>query len=165
MGLVAALRHLNWPLQHAKILILGAGGATRGVIAPLLDVGVLSIAIANRTLTRAEQLIQDIQQELPHAPLTALPLDQLHGDFDVVINATSASLSGDGLALPEALHFGYAYEMAYGKPSEFLATAQARGAKTADGYSMLVGQAIEAFAIWHNGLRPNLGDFLNTTVD
>lgn len=160
LGLVAALRHLNWPLQHAKILILGAGGATRGVIAPLLDAKVHSICIANRTLARAEQLIQDIQHELPHAALNALPLSALHGHFDVVINATSASLTGDGLALPESLHFNYAYEMAYGKPSEFLQTAQARGAKTADGYSMLVGQAIEAFAIWHKGLRPNIADFL-----
>lgn len=160
LGLVAALTHLNWPLHGAKVLILGAGGATRGVIAPLLDAGVRSISIANRTLSRAQQLIADIQHELPNAPLNALALDLLQGQFDVVINATSASLTGNALQLPDALQFDYAYEMAYGKPSAFLTAAQARGAQTADGYSMLVGQAIEAFAIWHGGLRPNLGDFL-----
>lgn len=75
------------------------------------------------------------------------------------MNATSASLSGEGIALPENLKFSAAYEMAYGKPSSFIDQAQARGIAFADGYSMLVGQAIEAFNIW-NGKRPNIQDFL-----
>ncbi len=160
LGLVAALHALAWPLDAARIVILGAGGATRGVIAPLLEAHAACIVIANRTLSRAEQLIADIQQHLPKAPIYASALADLHGEFDIIINATSASLSGQALQLPDALHFSYAYEMAYGKDSSFLTAAQARGAQTADGYSMLVGQAIEAFAIWHHGLRPKLNDFL-----
>lgn len=160
LGLVAALQALNMPLQKATVLILGAGGATRGVIAPLFEAGVTRIDIANRTLSRAQQLIQDLQPFLPTAQLQALDLENLAGSYDLVINATSASLTGAAFNLPTALHFSHAYEMAYGKPSAFLAAAQARGAITADGYSMLVGQAIESFAIWHSGLRPNLSDFL-----
>ena len=77
----------------------------------------------------------------------------------MVINATSASLSGDALVLPETLQFQHAYEMAYGKPSTFLDQAKARGVPTSEGYGMLVGQAIESFSIW-NGIKPNLKDFL-----
>ena len=73
--------------------------------------------------------------------------------------ATSASLSGDALLLPESLQFKAAYEMAYGKASSFLDQAQARGVANTDGFGMLVGQAIEAFYIWH-GVRPELKDFL-----
>lgn len=158
-GLVDAIHALNWSLQDSQILILGAGGATRGVIYPLVQAGAKKIVIANRTLARAEQLCDDLQHAVPSAELCAIGLDQLSGYFDLVINATSASLSGDPLALPDSLHFQHAYEMAYGKPSTFLAQAQQRGVPHTDGYGMLVGQAIEAFSIW-NGLRPALKDFL-----
>lgn len=158
-GLVEALKAQSWQLTNAKILILGAGGATRGVIYPLAQAGVAEIVIANRTLSKAQQLISDVQPFTPKLKLSALGLDQLTGDFNIVVNATSASLSGADLQLPESLTFDSAYEMAYGKPSSFIAQAQARQKPHADGYSMLVGQAIEAFTIW-NGQRPELKDFI-----
>ena len=158
-GLVNAILALGWSLENSKILILGAGGATRGVIYPLAQAGAKKIVIANRTLARAEQLVADLKDAVPQATLAAVSLDNLSGEFDLVINATSASLSGDALVLPETLQFKYAYEMAYGKPSTFLDQAKIRGVPTSEGYGMLVGQAIESFSIW-NGIKPNLKDFL-----
>lgn len=158
-GLVAALRFQGWSLQDAGILILGAGGATRGVIYSLACAGVTHITIANRTLSRAEQLVTDLQAHVPHCALSACELQHLTGDFDMIINATSASLSGESLKLPQQLNFAAAFEMAYGKASDFLQQAQARGAAIADGYGMLVGQAIEAFAIWHD-VRPQISNYL-----
>ena len=158
-GLVDAIQTLDWNLQNSKILIIGAGGATRGVVYPLVKAGAKKIVIANRTRTRAEQLVDDLKTAVSDAELSACGLDELQGQFDIVINATSASLSGDTLILPENLQFNYAYEMAYGKPSTFLDQAKARGVPISEGFGMLVGQAIEAFYIW-NGVRPNLKDFL-----
>ena len=158
-GLVDAIHALDWNLSATNILILGAGGATRGVIFPLVQAGAKKIVIANRTLTRAEQLVSDLETAVPNAELVAISLEQLSGHFDIVINATSASLSGDTLQLPEALQFKYAYEMAYGKASSFLEQAKQRSVPTAEGYGMLVGQAIESFSIWH-GIKPELKDFL-----
>lgn len=158
-GLVDAILALNWQLDQTDILIIGAGGATRGVIYPLVQAGAKKIVIANRTLARAEQLVADLHTAVPQAELHAISLAQLSGHFDLVINATSASLSGDALTLPDSLQFDAAYEMAYGKPSSFLDQAHARGVPTSEGFGMLVGQAIEAFSIW-NGVKPDLKDFL-----
>ncbi len=100
--------------------------------------------------------------ELPYrrAKLQAMALTDLTGQFDLAINATSASLTGDAAPpLPECLQFNFAYEMAYGKPSSFLEQAKARGVPTSEGFGMLVGQAIESFYIW-NGVKPELKDFL-----
>ncbi|ANF82614.1 shikimate dehydrogenase [Acinetobacter sp. NCu2D-2] len=158
-GLVDAIHALDWSLNNTDILIIGAGGATRGVIYPLVQAGAKKIVIANRTLARAEQLVADLRDAVPQAELAAISLNDLAGEFDLVINATSASLSGDVLVLPESLQFTHAYEMAYGKPSSFIDQAQARNIPTSEGYGMLVGQAIESFRIW-NGVKPNLKDFL-----
>ena len=158
-GLVDAIKAQDWNLDNTDILIIGAGGATRGVVYPLVQAGVKKIVIANRTLARAEQLVADLKDAVPQATLAAISLDDLAGEFDLVINATSASLSGDALVLPESLQFKHAYEMAYGKPSSFLDQAKARGIPTSEGYGMLVGQAIESFSIW-NGVKPALKDFL-----
>lgn len=158
-GLVEAIRALDWNLENTDILMIGAGGATRGVIYPLVQAGAKKIVIANRTLARAEQLVTDLRDAVPQAELYAIALDALTGDFDLVINATSASLTGDALILPDSLRFKQAYEMAYGKPSSFLDQAKARGVPTSEGFGMLVGQAIESFYIW-NGVKPELKDFL-----
>ncbi|WP_151824334.1 shikimate dehydrogenase [Acinetobacter bereziniae] len=158
-GLVDAIKALDWNLKDADLLIIGAGGATRGVIYPLVKAGVKKIVIANRTLARAEQLVADLADSVPEAQLMACDLTALQGQFDLVINATSASLSGDALILPETLTFNHAYEMAYGKASSFIEQAKARQVPSSEGFGMLIGQAIEAFYIW-NGVRPNLKDFL-----
>ncbi|MBJ9952614.1 MULTISPECIES: shikimate dehydrogenase [unclassified Acinetobacter] len=158
-GLVDAIKALDWKLTDTDLLIIGAGGATRGVIYPLVKAGVKKIVIANRTLARAEQLVADLADSVPEAQLMACNLTALQGKFDIVINATSASLSGDPLILPATLTFDHAYEMAYGKASSFIEQAKARQVPTSEGFGMLVGQAIEAFYIW-NGVRPNLKDFL-----
>ncbi|BAP38889.1 shikimate dehydrogenase [Acinetobacter guillouiae] len=158
-GLVDAIKALDWTLENTDILIIGAGGATRGVVYPLVKAGAKKIVIANRTRSRAEQLVADLQSAVPKAELSACSLDELDGQFDLVINATSASLTGDALILPETLTFHHAYEMAYGKPSSFIDQAKARQIPSSEGFGMLVGQAIEAFYIW-NGVRPNLKDFL-----
>ena len=124
-----------------------------------MKAGVKKIVIANRTLARAEQLISDLKDAVPEAQLQAIALTDLAGHFDLAINATSASLSGDALLLPETLQFKHAYEMAYGKPSSFLEQAKARGVPTSEGFGMLVGQAIESFYIW-NGVKPEIKDFI-----
>lgn len=152
-GLVNAILALGWSLQGARVLILGAGGATRGVIVPLINAGVTDLVIANRTASRAQQLVDDLLPFVHHAQLSSLSMADLNGTFDVVINATSASLSGDALLLPPTLQFSHAYEMAYGKPSSFLQQANQRGAHTADGMGMLAGQAAESFYVW-NAIRP-----------
>lgn len=160
IGLVNALQHFQVPLFNANILILGAGGATRGVIYPFAQAGVASITIANRTESRAEQLVNDLSPYVGNVQLLSCGLADLQGDYDVIINATSASLTqGSLLQWGDDLSCDFAYEMAYGKASDFLQQAEQRGIKTADGWSMLVGQAVEAFAIWH-GKRPMLHDFL-----
>jgi shikimate dehydrogenase len=128
------------------------------VIYPLVKAGAKQITIANRTLTRAEQLISDLESSVPEAQLNMMQLSKLSGEYDLVINATSASLSGEALVLPP-LKFHHAYEMAYGKPSTFIDQAKARGVPTAEGFGMLVGQAVEAFAIWH-GVKPAIKEFL-----
>ena len=158
-GLVDAILALNWSLKDARILILGAGGATRGVIYPLVKAGAKQIVIANRTLQRAQQLQDDLKAAVAEAELKVMELSQLNGEYDLIINATSASLSGEPLILPEQLKFNFAYEMAYGKASSFIDQAKARGVPYTEGFGMLVGQAVESFSIWH-GVKPELKDFL-----
>ena len=104
-GLVEAIRALDWSLQNSRILIIGAGGATRGVIYPLAQAGATHITIANRTLARAEQLVADLKDAVSKTELDACGLDALDGEYDLIINATSASLTGDALILPETLQF------------------------------------------------------------
>ncbi len=156
-GLVNDLKRLGWPLGGKQLVIVGAGGATRGVILPLLSAGVASITIANRTLSRASELVDDLAPYSQPGQLSSCALSSLQGHVDLVINATSASLGADGLQLPESLRYDHAYEMAYGKPSAFLEAARLRGVPVADGKGMLVGQAAEAFRVWH-GVLPQLFD-------
>ena len=151
-GLVADLtRNLGVSLAGARVLLLGAGGAARGVIGPLLDAGVAELVIANRTVDKAEAL-------------AALFGDRVSGSgfatpdspFDVVINATSASLAGELPPVSPAV-FGphtLAYDMMYGRDTPFLSLARKHGAGTADGLGMLVEQAAEAFFVWR-GVRPD----------
>lgn len=152
-GLLNDLRRLGVKLKEARIAILGAGGAVRGVIGPLLDAEPRSITIANRTLSRAESLIGDWAGE---ARLSATSPDHLIGEFDLIINGTSASLNNELPAIGDAKlkGNGWAYDMVYAaEPTPFMQWASSQGAHAADGLGMLVEQAAESFTLWE-GVRP-----------
>jgi shikimate dehydrogenase len=157
VGLVRDLTvNLNWVIAGRRVLVLGAGGAARGVLAPLLAERPAQLLIANRTADKAEHLAQEFADL---GPISGGGFADLTGvePFDLVINATSASLAGELPPLPDRLLApdACAYDMMYGAtPTAFLIWAESRGAGTvADGLGMLVEQAAEAFFIWR-GLRP-----------
>lgn len=150
-GLVRDLTaNLGVALAGSRVLLMGAGGAARGVIAPLLEAGVARLALANRTAERARVLAAGF------AATWGGGYGELHGAaFDLVVNATSAGLSGELPALPAGVFAAgaLAYEMVYGRDTPFLAFARAAGARIADGSGMLVEQAAESFLVWR-GVRP-----------
>ena len=150
-------------LDQRKILLLGAGGATRGVVLPLLAANPAKLVIANRTASRAESLVTLFCGKAQGTRLLASGLGQLEtlvhqqGAFDLVINATSASLGGETIALPTGtlVDGGLAYDMMYGKSlTPFLEAQRSAGiAQLADGLGMLVEQAAVAFHRWR-GVMP-----------
>lgn len=153
-GLVQDLLQYNTVLQGANILLIGAGGAARGVIQPLLEQSPLSLTITNRTYEKAQQL-QQVFADI--GPVISQPLDEINQTFDVVINSTSTSLSNSLPPVSSAI-FGrqtVAYDMVYGKGvTTFNQWALDNGAAHAfDGLGMLVGQAAESFMLWR-GIRP-----------
>ena len=158
--------NLGFSLTGKRILLLGAGGAARGVIGPLLAGRPASLFIANRSADKADllaQLFADLAGE-QNATVHAGKIEKTAGkSFDLVINATSASLSGQTLPLPAGLFASgaLAYDMMYGKgDTPFMTQARAQGAALcADGLGMLVEQAAEAFYIWR-GLRPETASVL-----
>lgn len=149
-GLLADLeKNLGKKVKGSHVLLLGAGGAAQGVVGALLGAGVSRLVIANRTAARAEALAARFPG------VRGCGYDALAAGFDIVVNATSAGLSGAALALPqEMLGPGVlAYEMVYGRDTPFLAAARAAGARACDGLGMLVEQAAESFFVWR-GVRP-----------
>lgn len=148
--------NLGCPLKDKRVLVLGAGGAARGALLPFLAEGPAGLVIANRTVSKAET-----QAELAsaHGRLVACGYGDLEGlAFDLVFNATSASLRGELPPVPVRVFApgALAYELAYGKGlTPFLRLAQQAGTKQlADGVGMLVEQAAEAF-VWWRGVRPD----------
>lgn len=136
-----------------RVLLLGAGGAARGALPALLDAAPRELVIANRDAGKAVALARESGDG---HPVTGTALDAVSGRFDLVVNATSASLSGAVPALPETAvdPASFCYDMAYGAgPTAFLRWAAGRGAKGADGLGMLVEQAAESFLLWR-GVRP-----------
>jgi shikimate dehydrogenase len=155
IGMVKDMLNLGWTIKDKRVLILGAGGAVRGVLQPLLDQDPTWITIANRTLSKAEELVQNFQSE----KISAAEYVQLSGkEFDLIINGTSASLHGDLPPLPEKILSSIAccYDMMYGaEPTVFLKWAlENNSVQIADGLGMLVNQAAEAFYLWR-GVRPD----------
>ncbi|MDH5711988.1 MAG: shikimate dehydrogenase [Gammaproteobacteria bacterium] len=155
VGLVRDLRENHGiVLKGKRILILGAGGAVRGVLEPILNAQPAELVIANRTVSKAIQLAVDFADL---GKLSGCGFDELEGEsFDVVINGTSASLHGDLPPLPAGLfnEGACAYDMMYGaQPTVFMHWASEHGAaQVFDGLGMLVEQAAEAFTLWRGGL-------------
>lgn len=158
LGLVRDLteRH-GLDLRERRVLLLGAGGAARGVAPSLLDAGIHSLYVANRTLPRAEALADALGEPARVHPRGLDELTRL-GEFDLLINATSATRGGTLPALPMALAGlrSAAVDLSYGEAAvPFLAWARAAGcAQALDGLGMLVEQAAESFRLWH-GVRPD----------
>jgi exoribonuclease-2 len=165
IGLVNDIeRNLEVPLAGKRVLLLGAGGAARGVALPLLEAGVHELVIVNRTESKAAELAQAITDLLPEGSGTVIGggAAVATGAFDVVINATAGSLGGELPAFdPEALaSHTLAYDMMYAaRPTVFMELALARGARATDGLGMLVEQAAESFLLWR-GVRPDSASVL-----
>ena len=149
IGLVNDLLRHQVILQDSHILLLGAGGAAKGVVQALLDKAPKSLTIANRTLSKAEA----IAEQYPNKPIKAVTFsDTEHSQFDIIINATSAGLSGDSLPISNNTieNANTCYDMVYGKkPTAFLQQARLLGVEhVIDGLGMLVGQAAASFQLW-----------------
>lgn len=151
-------------LAGARVLLLGAGGASAGVLGPLIEARPAEIVVANRTADKAQVLV-DRHADWARAhgvTLSARSLSEPGTAYDVFINGTAASLSGGGIPVgPEVLHPGsLALDMMYGPAAQaFLDWARAHGAIARDGLGMLVEQAAESFALWR-GVRPDTAPVL-----
>ena len=156
-GLVADIvNNAGLPLTGKRVLLLGAGGAARGVVLPILEHRPAQLVIANRTVATAEALAAQFAALGGAGVVSACGYDGIEGAFDVVINATSASLNADLPPVPPAVFApgALALDMMYGKqPTVFLQFAAGHGALVRDGLGMLVEQAAEAFAVWR-GVHP-----------
>ncbi len=157
VGLIRDLsRHVT--LKDKSILLLGAGGASRGIIGPLLDANIATLVLANRTESRAKAL----QRDFPEIKCSAL--DALTAGYDVIINATSASLTNAAFLLPSSLltPTTYCYDLVYNvhEPTSFISWARQHGCAASDGLGMLVEQASEAFFIWHAVMPRSTSDVI-----
>ncbi|MCL6268529.1 shikimate dehydrogenase [Sansalvadorimonas sp. 2012CJ34-2] len=163
VGLVRDItRNHKVTVQGKRVLVLGAGGAVRGVLQPLLEQNPAEIVIANRTVSKAEELVE-LFSDL--GKVTASGFEQVTGMFDLVINGTAASLQGDLPPLPASVikNTTVSYDMMYGKEQAvFNHWAQEHGAsKTLDGLGMLVEQAAESFSIWR-GILPETTELISS---
>ena len=159
LGLVRDLQvNLGCKLNDTRVLVVGAGGAVRGILLPLLDAGVREIQISNRTQANADVLVDAFaRREVRRFSMNSRP-------FDIVLNASSAGLTGTVAELPMAVvdPQTFAYDLSYGAAAQqFCQWAQARGARAVhDGLGMLVEQAAEAFLLWR-GVRPDTRAVIN----
>jgi shikimate dehydrogenase len=171
-GLVRDMLAQGIEIQGARILLLGAGGAARGVLGPLLEQSPKELIIANRSNAKADELVQ-LFGELAkscHVLLQTVTLNDLEdagkttSPFDLIINATAAGLSdespvSDAAASNIFIPQSFAYDMVYGKVTAFMQQALHRGARVSDGLGMLVEQAADAFLIWRGA---NLADAIDS---
>jgi shikimate dehydrogenase len=147
--------NLGINLESTSILLLGAGGATRGIVGPLLEMQPASLRIANRTLDKAQALVEQYREQ---GPVSACRFDAvpISDPYDLIINATSAGLSGEAPPYPEAAVSAdtFCYDLSYGlNATPFSVWARDHGAsKSVMGWGMLVEQAAESFKLWR-GVR------------
>ncbi|NMP30835.1 shikimate dehydrogenase [Thalassotalea sp. M1531] len=161
-GLVSDLKSNNAPLNK-RILLIGAGGAARGVIKPLLDCHPESLVIVNRTFEKANQLAKMFEQ---YGNIASIPLERITSDmkFDLIINSTSTSLSNELPPIPDSVFakHSFSYDMVYkGEATRFLSWAKQSGSTTCvDGLGMLVGQAAESYYVWR-AIKPEQANVLS----
>ena len=150
VGLVRDLIRLGADLRGSRVLLMGAGGAARGVVGALVEAGVAGLTIANRTESKAREVATRFRG------VSAGGYEALRPEFDYVINATSAGLAGETPGVPPDVlaRATLAYDMVYGRETPFLAAARAAGVRASDGLGMLVEQAAESFFVWR-GVRPD----------
>jgi shikimate dehydrogenase len=170
-GLVRDLLAQGIAIHQSRILLLGAGGAARGVIGPLLEQSPKSLVIANRSNTKAQELVKlfadlAVSKEVALESRTLAELEDAAKTpypFDLVINATAAGLSDESPLSTQAVAnifvpSSFAYDMVYGKSTAFMQQALQKGARVSDGLGMLVEQAADAFLLWR-------GEQLATEID
>lgn len=154
--------NLGLNIEGARMLILGAGGATRGILGPLLEMQPRALIVANRTVDKAQKLVARFNpaQNVSVCGFDNVPDDE---DYDIVINATSAALTGDTPPYPVSAisKNTFCYDLSYGlKPTPFSTWARKHGAmQSVMGWGMLVEQAAESFNLWR-GVRPDTGPVL-----
>ncbi|QGZ39678.1 shikimate dehydrogenase [Pseudoduganella flava] len=162
-GLVADITaNAGVPIVGKRVLLLGAGGAARGAVLPILEHRPAALVIANRTVAAAQQLVQQFAALGGAGIVSACGFAEITGSFDIVINATSASLQADLPPVPPTVFQPgtLALDMMYGKePTVFMRFALEHGATARDGLGMLVEQAAEAFHGWR-GVRPDTAPVL-----
>ncbi|MCR8923859.1 shikimate dehydrogenase [Dasania sp. GY-MA-18] len=162
-GMVRDMQHnLGWQIEGKRILLLGAGGAVRGVIEPIAKQNPSLIVVANRTVGKAQKLAHDFAE---YGDIRGCSYEALHGNqFDIIINGTSASLAGELPPLETNLLSDEAccYDMMYGaEPTPFMRwSAENMAWAVADGLGMLVEQAAESFCIWR-GVRPKTREVID----
>lgn len=155
IGLVNDIQNQGHQIQGKKVLLIGAGGAARGALLPLLEAGCAALHIANRTAGKAEALAEQAQAlNQGNTAISAGGLDDIPGQWDIVINASASSLEDAPLAIPATIFAdnALAYDMVYrpGGNTAFLTQSKSLGAKhQLDGLGMLVGQGVESFRVWH----------------
>ncbi|OJB45401.1 shikimate dehydrogenase [Burkholderia ubonensis] len=164
IGLVRDIEaNLHLPMAGKRVLVLGAGGAARGALLPFLEAAPAELVIANRDVDKARALAAQVAGRGSLVAVSYADLARM-GRFDLVVNATSASLTGDLPPVPPSVFSpaGTAYELAYGKRlTPFLRLAKNAGVHgIADGVGMLVEQAAEAFA-WWRGVRPETSSVID----
>ncbi|KVW50720.1 shikimate dehydrogenase [Burkholderia ubonensis] len=164
IGLVRDIEaNLHLPMAGKRVLVLGAGGAARGALLPFLEAAPAELVIANRDVDKARALAAQVAGRGSVVAVSYADLARM-GRFDMVVNATSASLTGDLPPVPPSVFSpaGTAYELAYGKRlTPFLRLAKNAGVHgIADGVGMLVEQAAEAFA-WWRGVRPETSSVID----
>ncbi len=162
IGLLDDIQHnLGWQIEGKRLLLIGAGGAARGVLQPLLEAAPQAVTIVNRTAAKADELAHEFSDL---GAVTVSSFSALQGQqFDLLINATAASLHGELPPLPDHIlsDDACAYDMLYAAATTpFNAWATQRGARAvADGLGMLVEQAAESFYIWR-AVRPDTASLL-----
>jgi shikimate dehydrogenase len=163
-GLVADIVvNAGVPIAGKRVLLLGAGGAARGVVLPILEHRPAKLVIANRTVATAEALVEQFAALGGEGVVSACGFADIEGTYDIIINATAASLSAEVPPVSPSVFApgSLALDMMYGaSPTVFLQFAAQHGAQLRDGLGMLVEQAAEAFQLWR-GVQPATSDVLH----